>query len=69
MIELDKLRAEVEYQLEQAMAIDWNNPKNLSPQGVASAARMGAIQLLMKPENQLAMYQNARRQWLKMWGL
>jgi hypothetical protein len=69
MTELDKLRAEVEYQLEQAMAIDWSNPKNLSPRGIALCNQMAALKIMMKPQNQMAMYQNAQRQWLKMWGL
>jgi hypothetical protein len=66
---INKLRAEVEYQLEQAIAIDWSNPKNLSPQGIALCNQMAALQIMMKPQNQMAMYQNAQRQWLKMWGL
>jgi hypothetical protein len=69
MIELDKLRAVVEYKLEQAIAIDWSNPKNLSPQGVALCNQMAALQIMMKPQNQMAMYQNMQRQWLRMWGL
>jgi hypothetical protein len=56
----DELRAEVEHQLEQAIAIDWSNPKNLSPLGIALTFQMAATKLLM---------QNAQRKWLKMWGV
>jgi hypothetical protein len=64
-----ELRAEVESQLEQAMAIDWSNPKNLSPLGIVLTFQMAAVKLLMEPKNQMAMYQNAQRKWLKLWGL
>jgi hypothetical protein len=66
---ISEFRAEVESQLEKATAIDWSNPKNLSPLGVGLAYRMAVTKLLMKPENQMAMYQNAQRKWLRMWGL
>jgi hypothetical protein len=66
---ITELRAEVESQVEQATAIDWSNPKNLSPLGVGLTFQMAAVKLLMKPENQLAMYQNMKRQWLRIWGL
>jgi hypothetical protein len=66
---INDFRAQVEYQLEQAMAIDWSNPKNLSPIGVALCNQMAVAKIMMQPQNQMAMYQNAQRQWLKMWGL
>jgi hypothetical protein len=66
---ITELKAEVEHQLEQAIAIDWSNPKNLSPQGIGFCNLMAAMKLLIKPENQMAMYENAQRQWMRMWGL
>jgi hypothetical protein len=62
MTELDKLRAEVEYQIEQAMAIDWNNPKNLNPIGVALCNQMAVAKIMMRPQNQMAL-------WRAMWGI
>jgi hypothetical protein len=66
---ISELRAEVESQLEQAMAIDWSNPKNLSPQGIGFCNLMAATKILMKPENQMAMYQGYQRKWMRAWGL
>jgi hypothetical protein len=66
---IDQFKAQVEFQLEQAMAIDWSNPKNLNPMGVALCNQMAVAKIMMQPQNQMAMYQNAQRQWLKMWGL
>jgi hypothetical protein len=57
----DELKAEVEAMIEQlAPPVDWSNPKNLSPLGVALCFQMAATKLLM---------QNAQRKWLEMWGL
>jgi hypothetical protein len=65
----DELRAEVASMIEQLAPVDWGNPKNLSPLGVALCSQMAATKLLMKPENQAAMRQNMQRKWLAMWGL
>jgi hypothetical protein len=55
---IDQFKADVEFQLEQALAIDWSNPKNLSPQGVANCNLMAVAKIMMKPENQMAMWRS-----------
>jgi hypothetical protein len=59
---INDFRAQVEYQLDQAMAIDWSNPKNLSPQGVALCNQMAVAKIMMRPQNQMAL-------WRAMWGI
>jgi hypothetical protein len=69
-VNTDELEAEVESMIEQLTPpVDWGNPKNLSPLGIALTFQMAATKLLMKPENQAAMRQNMQRKWLAMWGL
>lgn len=65
----NELRAEVESMIQQLAPVDWSNPKNLSPLGVALCNQMAVAKLMMQPQNQLAMYRNAQRQWLRAWGL
>jgi hypothetical protein len=65
---ISELKSEVESMIEQLAPVDWSNPKNLSPQGIGFCNLMAATKLLMQPQNQMAMYQNAQRKWLKMWG-
>jgi hypothetical protein len=55
---IDELKAEVEYQLEQALAIDWSSPKAYNPLTVAMTFQMAAFKLMMKPENQLVMWRS-----------
>jgi hypothetical protein len=66
---VNELRTEVESMIEQLAPVDWSSPKNLSPQGIGFCNLMAATKLLMEPQNQMAMYQNAQRQWMKAWGL
>jgi hypothetical protein len=66
---VNELRTEVEAMIEQLAPVDWANPKNLTPLGVGLTFQMAAVKLLLKPENQLAMYQNAQRNWMRAWGL
>jgi hypothetical protein len=68
-VNTDELKAEVGAMIEQLAPVDWGNPKNLSPQGIGFCNLMAATKILMKPENQAAMYQNMQRKWLEMWGL
>jgi hypothetical protein len=53
---IDQFKAQVECQLEQALAIDWSNPKNLSPIGVALCNQMAVAKIMMQPQNQLALW-------------
>jgi hypothetical protein len=64
-----ELRTEVEAMIEQLAPVDWSNPKNLGPLRVGLTFQMAAVKLLMKPENQMAMYQGYQRKWMRMWGL
>jgi hypothetical protein len=66
---INELKSEVEAMIEQLAPVDWSNPKNLRPLGVALTFQMAATKLLMKPENQAAMRQNMQRNWMRMWGL
>lgn len=66
---INQLRAEVEGRIEPLAPVDWANPKNLSPLGIGFCNLMAANKILMQPQNQLAMYRNAQRKWLRMWGL
>jgi len=66
---ISELRAEVESMIEQLAPVDWSNPKNLSPLGIALTFQVAAAQLIMKPQNQMAMYQNAQREWMRIWSL
>jgi hypothetical protein len=66
---VNELRTEVESMIEQLAPVDWSNPKNLSPQGIGFCNLMAATKILMKPENQMAMYQSMQRNLMRMWGL
>lgn len=66
---IKELRAEVEDMIQQLAPVDWGNPKNLSPLGIGFCNLMAANKILMQPQNQLAMYRNAQRQWMRAWGL
>jgi hypothetical protein len=66
---ISELKAEVESMIEQLAPVDWSSPKAYNPLTVGLTFQMAAVKLLMKPENQMAMYQNAQRKWMKAWGL
>ncbi len=36
--------------------IDWSNPKNYNPMFIGFSFQMAAVQLMMKPQNQLALW-------------
>jgi hypothetical protein len=66
---INEIKAEVEAMIEQLAPVDWSSPKAYNPLGVGLTFQMAAVKLLMKPENQMAMYQNAQRNWMRMWGV
>jgi hypothetical protein len=66
---VSELRTEVESMIEQLAPVDWSSPKAYNPLSVGLTFQMAAVKLLMKPENQMAMYQGYQRKWMKRWGL